>query len=291
MKIKFTKLPHGGTIKVSLDGGQSFTDYNIEDIQDSGIPLDDNQDYEKIMIKGPANVLKNLSIIKKIQLDTSNDDYYCGRYTYPKLYKNNFPGQILTCDVPEGIKYIDDYAFYGMRDLKSIEIPDSVIGIGIAAFFECESLTSIKIPDEVNSIRDSTFARCKNLTTFTIPKKVNWIGRGAFAGCEKLKEIIIPSSVKSIGAGAFEDCESLNSFCFPDGITKIECAMFDSCDNLTSVTIPDSVITIENEAFCACGKFSIINYKGSEEQWGSIKKGNGWADNPNRLIINYNYKG
>ncbi len=49
MKIKFTKLPTtDGTIKVSLDGGQSFTDYNIADIHESGIPLEDNQDFELI---------------------------------------------------------------------------------------------------------------------------------------------------------------------------------------------------------------------------------------------------
>ena len=42
MKIKFTKLPTtDGTIKVSLDGGQSFTDYNVADVHESGIPLED----------------------------------------------------------------------------------------------------------------------------------------------------------------------------------------------------------------------------------------------------------
>ena len=73
MKIKFTKLPTiGGKIQVSLDGGQSFTDYNIEDIHDSGIPLDDNQDYEKIQIQGPANLLKNLNVLKNIKIDGTN---------------------------------------------------------------------------------------------------------------------------------------------------------------------------------------------------------------------------
>ena len=45
MKIKFAKLPTtDGTIKVSLDGGQSFTDYSIADIHEDEIPLEDNQD-------------------------------------------------------------------------------------------------------------------------------------------------------------------------------------------------------------------------------------------------------
>ena len=63
MKIKFTKLPTtDGIIKISLDGGDSFKDYNIADIHKSGIPLDDNQDYEKNQIQASANVLKNLNI-------------------------------------------------------------------------------------------------------------------------------------------------------------------------------------------------------------------------------------
>ena len=40
MKIKFTKLPTTvGTIRVSLDGGNSFNDYKIADIHESGVPL------------------------------------------------------------------------------------------------------------------------------------------------------------------------------------------------------------------------------------------------------------
>lgn len=71
MKIKFTKLPTtDGVIKVSLDGGQSFTDYNVADKNlESGISLSDNQDYEKIQIKGPANILKNLDIVSSVKIE------------------------------------------------------------------------------------------------------------------------------------------------------------------------------------------------------------------------------
>ena len=70
MKIKFTKLPTtDGTIKVSLDGGQSFKDYNIADIHESGIPLEDSQDYEKIQIQAPANVLKNLNVVSSVKVE------------------------------------------------------------------------------------------------------------------------------------------------------------------------------------------------------------------------------
>lgn len=67
MKIKFTKFPTTvGTIKISLDGGQSFTEHNIADIYESGIPLGAGQNYEKIQIQGPSNVLKNLDVLSKV---------------------------------------------------------------------------------------------------------------------------------------------------------------------------------------------------------------------------------
>lgn len=70
MKIKFTKLPTtDGTIKISLDGGQSFTDYSVADIHESGISLSDDQDFEKIRIKGPANVLKNLNVVSSVKVE------------------------------------------------------------------------------------------------------------------------------------------------------------------------------------------------------------------------------
>lgn len=70
MKIRFTKLPTtDGTIKVSLDGGNSFNDYNVADVHESGIPLEDSQDYEKIQIQAPANVLKNLNVVSGVKVE------------------------------------------------------------------------------------------------------------------------------------------------------------------------------------------------------------------------------
>lgn len=84
MRIKFTKLPTTvKTIKVSLDGGQSFTDYIIEDIREEGISLSDDQDYEKIQIKGPANVLKNLDIVSSVKVE---DGYLKSELVGTSLY-------------------------------------------------------------------------------------------------------------------------------------------------------------------------------------------------------------
>lgn len=75
MKITFTKLPTtDGTIKISLDGGQSFTEHNIADIHESGISLSDDQDFEKIRIKGPANLLKNLNVVSSVKVEGENGE-------------------------------------------------------------------------------------------------------------------------------------------------------------------------------------------------------------------------
>ena len=85
MKIKFTKLPTtNGTIKVSLDGGDSFKDYNIADIDKSGVPLSDSQDYEKIQIQAPANILKNLNVVSSVKVEGGEGGESGVSYTFEK---------------------------------------------------------------------------------------------------------------------------------------------------------------------------------------------------------------
>lgn len=144
MKIKFTKLPTtGGKIQVSFDGGQSFNDYNIADIHDSGIPLDDSQDYEKIQIQGPASVLKNLNIIKMIGLGDSDDNSSSGNFTYDLSKSKSFPECITTYKIPNGVTSIGKSAFQSYTGLTSITIPDSVTSISNYAFHYCRNLATI----------------------------------------------------------------------------------------------------------------------------------------------------
>ena len=72
MKIKFehSKLVEG-LIKLSIDGGESFREYNIADVKDTGIPLSDTQDLDKIKIIAPANILRNLNVVSGIQVEAT----------------------------------------------------------------------------------------------------------------------------------------------------------------------------------------------------------------------------
>lgn len=89
MKINFTKLQTAtGSIKVSLDGGQSFTEHNLEDLYESGISLSDDQDYEKIQIQAPANILKNLNVVSSVKVEAEADlsEYIQKEYFQGEFY-------------------------------------------------------------------------------------------------------------------------------------------------------------------------------------------------------------
>lgn len=72
MKISFMNLPkEKGTIEVSFDGGKTYIPYDTNSIREDGIPLDDNQDYSQIQIKGTAGILKNLDVLRNISVGGS----------------------------------------------------------------------------------------------------------------------------------------------------------------------------------------------------------------------------
>ena len=210
------------------------------------------------------------------------------------------------------------------KQLTAIEIPSEIDGvaitsIGYAAFKDCGSLTSITIPNSVTSIEGSAFEGCSGLTSITIPNSVESIGDGAFSYCSELASVTfeedsqltsigesafsccaltsvtIPKSVKSIGGYAFSQCEELVSVTFEEDseLTSIEEGAvieegaFSDCIGLTSVTISKSVKSIGDYAFAGSG-LTVINYKGTAEEWNAITKGDDWVDDTDACTVNYN---
>ena len=270
MKIKFTKLPTtDGIIKVSLDGGQSFTDYNIVDIHESGVPLEDNQDYEKNQIQAPANVLKNLNVVSSVKVEdegaetgsTNESSFIIDTDTYGFEFPNFVTGFI----IPNGATAISKNVFSNYPNLQTVVIPEGVTSIGISAF--CGS----------------------GLTSITIPEGVTFIGDWAFQNCSSLTSVTISEGVTSISRHAFSDCTSLTSITIPEGITSIGDETFYGCASLTSITIPESVTFIGYQAFCYCSRLKTINYTGNEEQWNAIGKSTSWNYGAVPNVI-YNYK-
>lgn len=97
-----------------------------------------------------------------------------------------FRDTIETVNLEQGITYIGNAAFYGVRQLTAIELPDSLTAVGLGAFGYCSQLTMIEFPNGVTSIGVQAFTNCSKLGSVSLPSTLTTIGEKAFAECRKL---------------------------------------------------------------------------------------------------------
>ena len=168
----------------------------------------------------------------------------------------------------DGVNYLIDYVGTDTELTLSSDYNGETYQINKYAFYDNGKITSVVIPDSVTVIGYAAFYGCSSLTSITIPNSVTSIGEAAFRWCSSLTGVTIGNSVTVIGYDAFYGCSSL-----------------------TSITIPNSVTSIGGYAFSDCYSLTSIKYRGTEEQWEAITKGNGWNNNTGTYTITYNYTG
>ena len=71
--------------------------------------------------------------------------------------------------VPEGVIFINTFAFWCCKNLKSVTISEGVSEIKDYAFDDCENLQSVSIPDSMDKIGYSSFGGCA-ITEVSVPK-------------------------------------------------------------------------------------------------------------------------
>lgn len=208
MKIVFNKLQTSKeTIQVSFNGGATWNSYVVSEIINDGIPLDENQEYGKIQIKGSSTVLKNLDVVKSIEIPESNNEMFTHDGT-------SFYDNLVNVKIPEGFTSIGNYAFYHCSNLTSIKLPESLTSIGSYTFNGCTSLTSISFPESLTEIGNYAFQNCKSLTSIKFPESLTFISYDAFLSCTSLTSITLPESLTEIGISAFQGCTSLKTINF-----------------------------------------------------------------------------
>ena len=88
--------------------------------------------------------------------------------------------------IPEGTKFIPDYAFKDYKNLEEIIIPDSVIQIGRCAFEGCNKLKKVTLSKNLKILEDYSFCNCPSLEEITIPKSLQYFSKGLFKNCKRL---------------------------------------------------------------------------------------------------------
>ncbi len=138
-------------------------------------------------------------------------------------------GSVVGVEIPEGVKYIGDFAF-AESSISYVVLPETLVSIGEYAFSECESMTEIVIPDSVTEIGEYAFYNCDALNTAVLSSNLTAIRSNAFAYCDSLTEINIPESVIEIGEYAFYYCDVLERIV----INNPECEIYDGYETISN---------------------------------------------------------
>lgn len=100
--------------------------------------------------------------------------------------------------LPACLERIDESAFYGCKNLTTINLSDSIRYIGDNAFYGCSSLKNIHWPLRLTTIGSKAF-RQTALETISLPEGVTSVGDGAFYICPFAKTVYIPSTANVEG--------------------------------------------------------------------------------------------
>lgn len=152
--------------------------------------------------------------------------------------------------IREGVRYIDDYAFQGFKNLVSVIIPHGVTRVGTSSFCGT-ALQHVTIPDTVTEISTTAFEKCVQLRSVELPRQLERLGVASFLKCHSLESVVV-HNVTRIQAHAFYDCTALKEVVFPPTLTEISQYAFQGCASLVRVDFPPTLTKLGIFAFAEC---------------------------------------
>ena len=225
--------------------------------------------------------------LTEIRVDEDNTEYssdvYGVLFNKDKTQLIRAPGTIQTYAIPDGVTYIDPYAFGECTSLTSVVVPGSVTTISDYVFYECTSLIEIRVDEDNTEYSSDVYGVLFNkdktqlirapgaIQTYVIPTSVTTIGDAAFDGCINLTSVTIPDSVTTIGYSAFFGCTGLTSVTIPDSVNTIDRYAFERCLNLTEITLGSGVTAICYGALKNCFSLADVYYEGPQKDWEQIR--------------------
>ena len=270
-------IPASGVEEISIEDGVTTIDSNLQF----------SVNVKKINISRSVTKINTAAFMYCYDLQSIKVDSENGKYMSEKgiLYNKDmtrilcYPAGIKDTEffVPDTVKTIGDFVFYGTKALESINIPDSVTNIGTDAFGECSGLKEVVIPDSVTSMGEAVFYKCTSLEKVKLSVNITSPNPAVFQYCSSLKEVVLPESMKFISFFMFSYCKEITNIVLPDTLTSVLGSAFQNCDNLKNITVPKNVTTIQDYAlgyyydeqsatYKKYDDFTISGYAGSKAQ-------------------------
>ena len=152
--------------------------------------------------------------------------------------------------LPSSVTSIEQQAFYGCNNLKSINL-SNVKTIGTEAFTNCPSLTDNIDLSSVNRVDNKGLAGTY-FKTIDLPACES-VGDSAFESC--IAQEITLNKATDLGDNAFKNCSNLETLYIPMATSLDRC---DGCTNLQTIFAPmlESIIAgIPNNTTIYCTRF------------------------------------
>lgn len=218
-----------------------LSDYDLELIRtfEEKTKLEDNEQDKDGLTRPYSQKAETHLQVKAIVLSSNSDvitqedvEYSCSEENVK--YKIN---------IPDGIRRIDNDAFYCNCKIEEIDIPSSVVEIGSNAFSDT-GLEIFKCPKSITEIKDGTYAgNCIN--TVVITKQIKSIGEYAFSA-NPIERIIIMNPDCKIGLGAFF---------IGDGLKELHLRSYTPLKNIVEWFWGDTPMDRQPEYFSDCVLF------------------------------------
>ena len=198
--------------------------------------------------------------------------------------------------LPEGLKYIADYAFEGCTALAEINLPESLKTIGQHAFDDtalykdpagCDGYmhylgswllkadgfdenADLAVREGTLGVADYAFQHnpwtC-SIRSVTFPKSLRHLGNRALTGCEAA-EIVLPAGLETMGEGVFDGNKNLQMVTLPENLKTLPENTFWNCASLETVELPEGAETIGMTAFRGCTSLKEVHIPGSVTEIG-----------------------
>lgn len=160
------------------------------------------------------------------------------------------------------------YAYLCGNPYDTYKMPNTVKHISQYSFWGNEDLAEVYLSSNLDSIPGYAFSNCKNLSYIQIPYSVDSIDAKAFENCISLKDVEIPASVQYIAPTAFDGCINLNIIASEGTVAYEFFKNFDRSD-IASSEVQDAKAVVKPNG----------NYVGTANQSGSSYVSNINSDN------------
>ncbi len=214
----------------------------------------------------------NSHVFSQGELVYEFDSYFDGiNHHYGYMVKDVKDDKVTDIKIPSDFNEypiigINEEAFLGCYNLKTIEIPNSVIFFDNNAFNDCELLEIVYYK---GTIEDWNYVKINNSNSSPMNFTNHIYMIGESGKYEEVTEIVIPNGITEIPSYQFTGFNKVTSIKFPEGLKIIGESAFFGCESITDIVIPDSVTIIDNYAFDNCTNLKSIKLSNSLNKIGA----------------------